>query len=106
MLADHFSLPFLFDTNMAMANWLWLWQIWLERQLVLKFAQIQLMKRSRVVKLSHSHSLKKATFIVECVSKLACSVWKIIGTTLAIPKKGSSTLLCVRSTLIDQVFQV
>ena len=103
MLADHFSLPFLF-----IQIWLWLrlWQIWLERQLFWKFAQIQLMKRSRVVKLSHSHSLKKATFIVECVSKLACSVWKIIGTTLAIPKKGSSTLLCVRSTLIDQVFQV
>ena len=70
MLADHLSLPFLFDTNMAMANWLWLWQVWLERQLVLKFAQIQLMKRSRVVKLSHSHSLKKPLAVMSVFQSL------------------------------------
>ena len=82
MLADHFSLPFLCDTNM-----------WLQRQLVL-FAQIQLMKRSRIVKFSQSHSLKKATCIVECISKFACCVWKIIGTTLAIPKNFLKTTWC------------
>ena len=76
-------MPFLCDTKM-----------WFERQLVLKFAQIQLMKRSRVVKLTNSHSLKKATCIVECISKLACCVSKIIGTTLAIPKKFLKTTWC------------